>query len=327
MHAIRLHEFGPAGNLRFEEVPDPTPGPGQVRIAVAASGVHVVDTAIRSGTPPGPFPLPDLPAIPGREVAGTVDAVGEGVDPGWVGKRVVAHLGTAGAGYAERAVAPLAALHLLPRHVSEESAVAMIGTGRTTMGLLEIAGLTAEDVVLVLAAAGGIGTLLVQAAQQAGATVVGAAGGAEKTAVVSGLGADVVVDYTAPGWPGLVARQLDGRPVTVVFDAVGGPLARDALTLLGAGGRVIVYGWSGDVGPTGIDPGDPRGLVREIALRPGRLENRALESASLGALFSGRLRPVVGTRLPLARAADAHAAIEGRATIGKTVLVSNLDRA
>ena len=80
MHAIRLHEFGPAGNLRYEEVPDPEPGPGQVRIAVGAAGVHLIDTAIRSGRQMGPMPLPELPDIPGREVAGVVDAVGEGVD-------------------------------------------------------------------------------------------------------------------------------------------------------------------------------------------------------------------------------------------------------
>ena len=105
MHAIRLHEFGPAENLRYEEVPDPEPGPGQVRIAVAVAGVHLVDTTIRSGEQRGPFPLPELPAIPGREVAGVVDTVGAGVDPSWIGRRVVAHLGMASGGYAELAVA------------------------------------------------------------------------------------------------------------------------------------------------------------------------------------------------------------------------------
>ena len=98
MHAIRLHEFGPATNLTYEEVPDPEPGPGQVRIAVAAAGVHLIDTTIRSGAQAGAFPLPELPAIPGREVAGVVDALGAGVDEGWLGRRVVAHLGAASAG-------------------------------------------------------------------------------------------------------------------------------------------------------------------------------------------------------------------------------------
>ena len=94
---------------------------------------------------------------PGREVAGRVDRVGPGVDAAWVGRRVVAHLGQASGGYAEQALAPVTALHELPDHVGAEAAVAMIGTGRTAMGILEVADLSAEDVVLVTAAAGGIG--------------------------------------------------------------------------------------------------------------------------------------------------------------------------
>ncbi|NUS11262.1 MAG: alcohol dehydrogenase catalytic domain-containing protein, partial [Streptomyces sp.] len=100
MFAVRLHEFGGPGKLRYEEVPDPEPGEGQVRVAVAAAGVHLVDTLLRAGRPPGSFPLPELPTVPGREVAGTVDRAGPGVDPAWVGRRVVAHLGMAPGGYA-----------------------------------------------------------------------------------------------------------------------------------------------------------------------------------------------------------------------------------
>ena len=105
MHAIRLHAFGPPENLRYERVDDPEPGPGQVRIAVAVAGVHLIDTAIRAGRRMGPMPLPELPEIPGREVAGSVDALGPGVDAAWLGRRVVAHLGPASGGYAELAVA------------------------------------------------------------------------------------------------------------------------------------------------------------------------------------------------------------------------------
>src|SRR5688500_12468739 len=100
MHAIRLHEFGPAENLVLEELPDPEPPAGHVRIAVAASGVHVIDTSIRAGTTGGAFPLPDLPTIPGREVAGGIVAAGPDIDGSWVGRRVVAHLGQASGGYA-----------------------------------------------------------------------------------------------------------------------------------------------------------------------------------------------------------------------------------
>jgi len=167
MRAIRLHEFGPAENLRYEEVPDPEPGPGQVRIAVGAAGVHLIDTVIRSGTQMGPMPLPSLPDIPGREVAGVVDAAGDGAG-GWLGRRVVAHLGPASRGYAELAVREVEHLHALPDGVPDEVAVAMIGTGRTAMAILDAAGIEPGDVVLVTAAAGGLGALLTQAARRAG---------------------------------------------------------------------------------------------------------------------------------------------------------------
>ena len=126
MHAIRLHAFGPPENLQYEEVPDPEPAEDQVRIAVQASGVHLIDTTLRSGMQMGPLPLPDLPEIPGREVAGVVDGAGPGVDDEWIGRRVVAHLGPASGGYAEAAVAPVSALHELADHVGFDAAVAMI---------------------------------------------------------------------------------------------------------------------------------------------------------------------------------------------------------
>ena len=154
MRAIRLHEFGPASNLRFEEAEDPSPAAGQVRIVVAAAGVHLIDTTIRSGVRMGPLPLPELPAIPGREVAGAVDAVGPGTEEAWLGRRVVAHLGAASAGYAELAVREVERLHALPDGVADEVAVAMIGTGRTAMAILDTARIEAGDVVLVTAAAG-----------------------------------------------------------------------------------------------------------------------------------------------------------------------------
>src|SRR5919204_6270947 len=160
MRAIRLHEFGPAENLVYEEVEDPQPATGQVRIAVAAAGVHLIDTNIRAGVQQGPMPLPELPTVPGREVAGTVDALGAGVDESWLGRRVVAHLGPASGGYAELAVREVDAVHALPDGVAEDEAVAMIGTGRTTLGILEVAQVAPDDVALITAAAGGIGSLL-----------------------------------------------------------------------------------------------------------------------------------------------------------------------
>ncbi|TMR91409.1 alcohol dehydrogenase catalytic domain-containing protein, partial [Nonomuraea basaltis] len=223
MEAIRLHAYGPAANLRLETVPDPVPGAGQVRIAVHAAGLHFIETLLRQGRPVGPHPAPPLPVVLGSEVAGVVESVGEGVPADLVGRRVVTGEVTSG-GYASRAVAPASSLAELPGHVDFGTAVAMNTTGATTFGLLELAPLSASDVVLATAAAGGIGTLLVQYARRAGARVAGAAGGPAKVRRVEELGADLAVDYRQPGWDKLV-REAFGS-VTVVFDGVGGDLGR-----------------------------------------------------------------------------------------------------
>ncbi|MFF0477233.1 zinc-binding dehydrogenase [Streptomyces sp. NPDC004284] len=331
MHAVRLHAFGPAENLTYEETPDPVPGPGQVRVRVAAAGVHLLDTALREGAT-GPFPAPTaLPTIPGREVAGTVDALGEGTDPAWLGRRVVAHLGMNPGGYAELAVTDAARLHALPGHLGEAEAVAMIGTGRTTLGILGFTTLGPDSVAIVPAAAGGIGTLLVQYAKNAGATVIGLAGGPAKTALVEANGADLAVDYKESDWPEKVRAYLGNRSATVVFDSVGGDTGRAAVDLLGRGGQHLVFGWSG----AGLHDGEPltfteeeltaRGITSESVLGPVMIRKaggdiRTLELAALDAASTGALRPALH-RFPLADAARAHRALENRGTTGKVVLI------
>src|SRR5256714_645963 len=232
--------------------------------------------------------IDDLPAIPGREVAGVVDGVGPGVDDGWVGRRVVAHLGAASAGYAELAVAPAQALHEVAESVGFDVAVAMIGTGRTALGILDVAALTGDDVVLVTAAAGGLGTLLVQAARNAAAAVVGVAGGPEKVEGIRALGADVAVDYREPGWPDRARAELGDREVSVVLDGVGGEARRAAMDLLGIGGRHVLFGWSSGK-PTEVTTGDlmSRGLTvpaigPRLLPRLRELETRALDEAAAG---------------------------------------------
>jgi NADPH2:quinone reductase len=306
MHAIRLHEFGPPENLRYEELADPSPGEGQVRIAVEAAGVHLIDTSIRAGRSGGPFPLPDLPMTPGREVAGTVD-----------GRRVVAHLGMASGGYAELALAPESALHDIPDGLASDIAVAAIGTGRTAVGILEVAELASDDVVLVLGAAGGLGGLFLQAARTAGAFSIGAAGGEQK---VARLDADLALDYSRPGW----SEGLRDRRVTLVLDGVGGELGRDALETLSPGGRIVLFGFASGK-PTEITTGDlyRLGIRAEAGIGPRMMSRglRELETAALAAAAEGRLVPNVGARYPLAEAAAAHRALETRRTTGKVVLV------
>ncbi|KOU68924.1 oxidoreductase [Streptomyces sp. MMG1533] len=324
MHAIRLHAFGPADNLTHEQVDDPRPGPGQVRIAVEAAGVHLLDTALREGVQ-GPLPaLPTLPTIPGREVAGVVESLGEGVSVPWLGKRVVAHLGFAPGGYAELAVTEVERVHEIPANLDFAQAVAMIGTGRTTMGILQFAELGPDAVAVIPAAAGGIGTLLVQYAKHAGATVIGLAGGPEKAARVQANGADLAVDYTDPAWPDKIRAYLGGRTATVVFDGVGGDVARETVALLGPGGKHLVFGWSG----AGIHDGKPYLVdgVSEQVLGPVMMQRaggpnpvRTLELRALTQAAEGRLTPAV-QRFPLSEAAAAHRALETRGTTGKVVL-------
>ncbi|MET0741491.1 MAG: zinc-binding dehydrogenase [Candidatus Nanopelagicales bacterium] len=324
MRAIRMHEFGPAGVLQYEELDDPKPGPGQVRIAVAASGVHLVDTTIRSGAmADGPLANPRLPTIPGREVAGRVDAVGDDVDPDWLGARVVAHLGAESSGYAELAVVSEVSLHRLGRAVADDAAVAMIGTGRTAVGVLDVAAITPDDVVLVTAAAGGLGTLFVQASRAAGAVVIGVAGGGSKVRVARELGA-LAVDYSRSDWPAEVRAALDDRPITVALDGVGGDIGAQALDLVSPNGRLVLFGYSAGA-PTEINFWRlyATGVRVAVALGPhtfaqGRM--RGLEERALAAADSGMWRPLI-QRFPLRDAAAAHTAIEARATTGKVVLI------
>lgn len=322
MKAIRQYEFGGPDTLRFEEVADPVPGEGQVRIAVEAAGVHLVDTTIRRGQP-GPMPVPELPMTPGREVAGTVDALGAGVAQTWLGRAVVAHLGPASGGYAAMALAMAASLHDLPPGLDAPAAVTMIGTGRTAVGILDTAALGAGDIVLVTSAAGGLGALFVRAARTVGARVVGLAGGPAKVDRVRALGASAAVDYQEPGWPARVLDVLDGARPTVALDGVGGETGRAVLELLAAGGRLVLFGFSSGT-PTAFTSADVvRGrLAVTWGLGPRLLRHglRPLETRALAEAAAGRLVPLVHPPFALSDAAAAHRAMESRATSGKVVL-------
>ena len=322
MHAIRQYEFGPPSTLRYEKLLDPNPGPGRLRVAVEAAGVHVIDTTIRRGVEGGPFPLPTLPMTPGREVAGVVDEVGPDVDRDWLGRRVVAHLGQVSGGYAELALAEAARAHDVPAALSAASAVAMIGTGRTAVGILDVAGLSGDDIVVVTAAAGGLGSLFVQEARALGATVVALAGGPDKVERARALDAQIAVDYRQPGWTDLVRDALVGRCPTVALDGVGGAAGRDAFELLGPGGRLVRFGWSsGAATEIGPDEFAARG-VTDRAITGAQLIPRLaeLEAAALDRAGSGAWQPLV-QKFSLGAASDAHHAIETRATMGKVVLV------
>ena len=323
MHAIRLHEFGPAENLVRDELPDLEPADGEVRIVVEAAGIHLLDTTLRRGDAGTPMPLPELPTIPGREVAGVVDRVGSGVDAAWVGRRVAAHLGPVPGGYADQAVTAEASLIELPGAMGFADAIAALGTGRTAMGILELEPPEKDDVVWVPSAAGGLGWFLVQATVGIGATVVAGAGSADRVAALEPLGADLTVDYSEPDWPERVREHTDG--ITLAYDGVGGDVGRQALELLRPGGRLVMYGHASG-SPTRFDTDDviTRGISVGWSLGP-RLMGlpggiKGLAERALERVAAGDWRPLV-TTYPLADAARAHSDLEQRRTLGKAVLV------
>jgi NADPH:quinone reductase len=314
-----VHEFGPPSVLIPEEVPDPVPGPGEVVIGVEVANVTFVETQVRAGRAPHPAMLPSLPAILGNGVGGVVASVGDDVDPGLLGRRVVTSLRGTG-GYAERTLADTTGLIDIPKKLNTEEAVALLADGRTAMLLARAAAIRPDETVLVEAAAGGVGSLLVQLALDAGARVVGAAGGQRKLAVVRGLGASLAADYTEPEWSTSLRAELNG--VDVVFDGVGGTIGRAAFELLRPGGRFCAFGMASG---TFAQVSEEEAATRQVTLisggRPKPEELLALAQAAIAEAVAGRLHPLIGQTFPLDRAADAHAAMEGRASVGKTLLI------
>jgi NADPH:quinone reductase len=321
MRAVIMRRFGPPSVLEPAAVPSPAPGAGEVAVDVEFAGVTFVETQIRAGRPPRPEMLPALPAILGNGVGGTVAEAGDGAGRGLVGRRVVASLNGTG-GYASRAVTEAARLLEVPDGVALRDAVALLADGRTALSLAELAGLRPGDIVLVEAAAGGVGTLLVQLARNAGARVVGLARGERKLEIVRQLGADLGVDYGDGDWPRRVRDAVGG--VDVVFDGVGGDIGRTAFGLLRPGGRFCPFGMASGsfAGVTG-----DLASTRQVTVRAGfgadPAKLRELARTALAAAAAGRIRPVIGQETELARAAEAHAAIEARATIGKTLLAAS----
>jgi NADPH2:quinone reductase len=301
MRAIWMEELGGPEVLVAGDAPDPVPGPGQVVIEVAHANITFVETQFRA-TGFGPF-KPELPMIPGNGVGGTV-----------AGRRVVATTGGSG-GYAEQVAVDADGLIPVPDGVRLDDATALLADGRTALWLLDALAVRPGERVLVLAAAGGVGTLLVQLLRNTGATVVGAAGGAHKVDVARSLGADFTFDYTDPGWADEVGS------VDAVLDGVGGPLGRSAFDRIKAGGRLLAYGASsGDRTVIAEDDAAARGVTLVAWARPTPEQQRAYTARALDEAAAGRLLPLIGQRFPLERAADAHRAIETRATVGKTLL-------
>ena len=292
-------------------------------VDVAAVGVNFIETLVRAGAfadevNPGPF-------VPGNEVGGGVSEVGPGMDPALVGQRVVTSTGGKG-GYAERVAVAADGLVEIPHELETDKAVALFAHGRTALGLVRETHPAPGECVLVEAAGGGVGSLLVQLAKRAGATVIAAAGSARKLKLARSLGADAAVDYESPDWGEAVHREVGGDGVDVVFDSVGGVIGREAFSLLTGGGRFAVFGFASG-SPTEASFGEILGRgVTVIGFGGGRLLRRPayareLEAEAIREAAAGLLEPVIGQTFPLEQGAEAHAAVESRATLGKTLLI------
>lgn len=322
MRVVRAERFGGPEVLVASEVVDPVAGPEQVVVAVAAADVLFLDTQLRGGWGRDFFAI-EPPYVPGNGVAGQVIVGGDGIDPGWVGCQVVVRTGGCG-GYAEQVVAPANALVPVPNGLDAREAAALMHDGPTALGLADGAQIRPGEWVLVVGASGGLGILLVQVAKAAGARVIGAARGPRKLGLARDLGAEAVVDYTEPDWPDRVRQATGGSGVHVVFDGVGGDIGGVAFGVTSAGGRFSAHGApSGDFAAIDLEDAARRGVavrgIEQVQFAPDdvkRLTERALAEAA-----AGRLRPIVGQTFPLDRAAEAHAAIESRSVVGKTLLL------
>ncbi len=320
MKAVRAHAIGGPDVLKYEEVPDPSPGPGEALIDVKSIGVNYTDVSSRKGT----NPPPSLPWTPGREGAGVVAAVGEGVTEVAVGDRVAYAMHTGS--YAERHVVPSWLLVRLPEGMEFATAAAAMLQGMTAHFLVfGIARLNPGDQVLVHAGAGGMGLWLVQLLKRLGVYVFTTASTEAKAELAAGAGADRTIIYTEQDFEDEVMKATAGQGLRMIFDAVGATTFAKGLNCLGRRGYMVLYGQAG--GPVSeVDTGVLRNgslfLTRPSLGDYTSTREELLQRADevLGWVLSGEVKLYVGLELALSEAQEAHRQLEGRRTTGKILL-------
>jgi NADPH:quinone reductase len=321
MRAIRIHETGGPEVMRLDEIPTPAAGSGEALVEIAAIGVNYIDVYFRTGSYKAPLPL-----VLGLEAAGTVRAVGGGVDTVALGDRV-AWTGVPGA-YAEMAVVPANRLVKLPAALTFRDGAAAMLQGMTAHYLAcSTYALKPGDACLVHAAAGGVGLLLCQVAKLRGATVIATVSTEAKAALARDAGADHVILYSQEDFVAGVRQATGGAGVHVVYDGVGATTFEKSLDCLRPRGTMVLFGAaSGPVPLFDLAQLNTKGSL--FVTRPSLFhyiaEDRELRERAadvLGWIASGRLRLRRETEFSLAAAADAHRALEGRTTTGKVLLV------
>jgi len=320
--AIRIHQPGGPEVMKWEDVPTPEPGPGEVLVRQAAVGLNFVDVYFRSGL----YKAPGLPFTPGMEGAGTVAAVGPGVSEFKPGDRVAYGTGAMGAYATERVIAAERLLKL-PDAIDFQAGAAMMLAGMTAQYLLRRTyPVKRGDTILVHAAAGGVGLIMCQWAKHLGANVIGVVSTPEKAELARANGADHAVVGHA-NLPAEVKRLTGGTMVPVVYDSVGKDTFMASLDCLAPLGMMVSFGnASGPVGPVDIAILGAKGslfLTRPslatYAAKRGDLERMAAELFEVVAAGIVKIR--VNQTFPLSEAAAAHRALESRQTTGSTVLL------
>jgi NADPH2:quinone reductase len=324
MKAVQLSRFGGPDVLEIVETQTPAPQPGEVLVRVQASGINFFEILMRQDRY---AVTPELPMMLGVEAAGVIEALGDGVASPAVGARVAVPLFAIGrsGGYADYVIADAASVVPLHDEVSFEDATALMVQGLTALHLVRQSPLQ-DRAVLVNAAAGGVGSLLVQLARDSGARlVIAAAGSGEKRDLALALGADIAVDYSSPDWVDRVREATGGRGADIIYDFNGGSFTKACLDALAPGGELIF----GALGRFSLDQAAMEGLfarnqsVKGFALLP--LLTPDTLKADLGWLFAeaanGSLKVIQGGRYLLDRVADAHLVVERREMVGKVVLI------
>jgi NADPH2:quinone reductase len=321
--AIRVHEHGGPEVLRYEDVDVAEPGPGEVRIRHTAIGLNFLDCYFRSGLYPAPN---GLPLIPGNEAAGTVVAVGAGVDGLAAGDRI-AYAGPIGAYAGERVIAADRIVKV-PDAIADEQAAAMMLKGMTAEYLLRRTfKVKPGDAILFHAAAGGVGLILGQWAKHIGATVIGTAGSSEKVELAKAHGYDHVIDYSKDNFVEAVKDITGGKRCDVVYDAVGKDTFEGSLDCVRPLGMIVSFGQSsGAIPPFNIGILSQKGslfltrptLFTYIAKRDDLVQSA---KALFDVVSSGAVSIEVNQHYPLADAGKAHSDLEARRTTGATVLV------
>ncbi len=321
MQAIRIHQVGAPETMQLEEVPQPEPARGETRIRLEAIGVNYIDTYHRTGL----YPL-GLPFTPGIEGAGVVEKVGPAVEDVQVGDRV-AFANSLGA-YSEEKVVAAKGLAKLPEGMDSRTAAAAMVQGITAHYLTRSTfPLGPGHKVLIHAAAGGVGLLLVQLAKRFGATVFGTVSSPEKAEASKAAGADHAILYTQTNFADEVERLTNGEGVDVVYDSVGKETYERSLACLMPRGMLVLYGNAS--GP--VPPIDPLALAKGGSIFLTRptvahyIRDREEFLGRVDEIFSwiqsGELRLTVDRTLPLSEAAEAHRLLESRKTKGKLLLV------